>query len=106
MLFTDSAILDHGEAKGYNQSSGGKTSSKRKISVFWAVMPCSLVVHYQRFRGNCCFHLQGTAQKTEVLGFSEMLVIYQFTWHRLQKDNNLHRFHYSEIIKLYSWKIP
>lgn len=95
-----------GEDKEYNQSNGGETSWKMKISVFWVAMPCSLVVHYQCFRGNCCLNLQCTAQKTEAIGFSEMLVmIYQIMLHHLQKDSRLHRLHCSEILKLYSWKI-
>jgi len=24
---------------------------------YWVVMPCSVVVGYQRFRGPCCLHL-------------------------------------------------
>jgi hypothetical protein len=34
--------------------------------LFWVVMPCSVVVGYQRFGGPCCFHLQG-----EVAGMGE-----------------------------------
>jgi len=29
-----------------------------QIEVFWVVMPCSVVVGYQNFRGLCCLHLQ------------------------------------------------
>jgi hypothetical protein len=31
-----------------------------KMAVFWVVAPCSLVEVYQRFRGTCCLHHQGT----------------------------------------------
>jgi hypothetical protein len=31
----------------------------QKISVFWVVVPCSLVEIYRRFRGACCLHYQG-----------------------------------------------
>jgi hypothetical protein len=30
-----------------------------KMAVFWVIVPCSLVVVYQRFRGPCCLHHQG-----------------------------------------------
>jgi len=29
------------------------------VAVSWAVTQCSVVVGHQRFRGSCCFHLQG-----------------------------------------------
>jgi hypothetical protein len=39
-----------------------------QVEIFWGVMPCSVVVGYQRFRGPCCLHLQGvTTQKTSTL---------------------------------------
>jgi hypothetical protein len=28
-----------------------------RVEVFWAVMPCIVVVGYQRFRGPCCLQL-------------------------------------------------
>jgi hypothetical protein len=31
-----------------------------KMAVFWIVAPCSLVEVYQRFRGPCCLHHQGS----------------------------------------------
>jgi hypothetical protein len=27
-----------------------------KMAVFWAVVSCSLVEGYRRFRGDCCLH--------------------------------------------------
>jgi len=30
------------------------------VEVFWIVTPCSIVVGYQRFRGPCCLHPQGS----------------------------------------------
>jgi hypothetical protein len=30
-----------------------------QVKVFWVVMPCSVVVGYQHFRGPCCLDLQG-----------------------------------------------
>jgi hypothetical protein len=30
-----------------------------KVEVFWVVMPCSVMVGYQHFRGPCCLHVQG-----------------------------------------------
>jgi hypothetical protein len=32
-------------------------------SIFWSLSPCSMVKSYQRFRGNCCLHLQGNYHK-------------------------------------------
>jgi hypothetical protein len=29
------------------------------MTVFWITAPCSMVEIYKRFRGSCCFHLQG-----------------------------------------------
>jgi len=31
-----------------------------EIVVFWVVVPCSVVVRCQRFKGPCCLHLQGS----------------------------------------------
>jgi len=28
------------------------------VGGFWVMMPCSVVVGYQHFRGSCCLHLQ------------------------------------------------
>jgi len=34
------------------------TSAKKiQVEVSWVVMPCSIVVGYQHFRGLCCLHL-------------------------------------------------
>jgi len=32
---------------------------KIRVEFFWVVMPCSVVIGYQEFRGICCLHLQG-----------------------------------------------
>jgi hypothetical protein len=37
---------------------------------FWVVTPCSFVSGYQRFRGTCCLHLQGTTVETSDVIFS------------------------------------
>jgi hypothetical protein len=95
-----------GKTKKYIHGSGTETSWRMKITIFWAVMPCSLVVHYQRFRGKCCLHLQGPTQNTEAVGSCEMLVIiYQIMQHHLQKDDSLHRHHCPENPKFCSWKM-
>jgi hypothetical protein len=39
---------------------------KIQTEIFWVVMPCSVVVGYQHFRGPCCLHLHN-----EVTGNSE-----------------------------------
>jgi hypothetical protein len=51
------------------------TGASMKVSVFWDVAPCILVV-YQRFRGVCCLHHQGdrpvrtvTRLQTRRMGF-------------------------------------
>jgi hypothetical protein len=36
------------------------TAVSTKMAVFWVVAPCSLVEVYQRFRGPCCLHHQGS----------------------------------------------
>jgi hypothetical protein len=36
------------------------TVVKTQVEVFWVVAPCSVVVIYQRFGGNCCVHLHPT----------------------------------------------
>jgi hypothetical protein len=36
------------------------TAASMQMAVFWIVAPCSLVEVYQRFRGTCCLHHQGT----------------------------------------------
>jgi hypothetical protein len=33
--------------------------AKIQVEVFWVVTLCSVMVGYHRFRGPCCFHLQG-----------------------------------------------
>jgi len=47
-----------------------------QVKVFWVVMPCNVLVGYQRFRGPCCLHLKG-ALKMEAAWTSGMLVSYQ-----------------------------
>jgi len=37
----------------------GFTAMKIPAAVFRVVMPCNVVVGYQRFRGPCCLHLLG-----------------------------------------------
>jgi hypothetical protein len=36
------------------------TAVSTRMAAFWVVAPCSLVEVYQRFRGPCCLHHQGT----------------------------------------------
>jgi hypothetical protein len=36
-----------------------------QVEVFWVVMPCSVVVGYQRFGGQCCLYLQGEDSSQE-----------------------------------------
>jgi hypothetical protein len=38
-----------------------------KVTVFWDVVPCSLVEVYQCLRGAYCLHLEGTASKMIVI---------------------------------------
>jgi hypothetical protein len=30
-----------------------------QVKIFWVVLPYSVVVGFQRFKGPCCLHLQG-----------------------------------------------
>jgi hypothetical protein len=36
------------------------TAVKIQVQVFWVVKPCSVVVGYQRFTGQCCLHLHNS----------------------------------------------
>jgi hypothetical protein len=45
----------------YNSS---VTNSIPKVTVFWVVVPCSLVEVYRRFRDACCLHHQGSYSAT------------------------------------------
>jgi hypothetical protein len=68
-------------------------ASGMKMTVFWVVVPCSLVEFYQRFRGACCLHHQGNdggALLIEAATTSEMLVnLYQTTWLNIPEDSHL-----------------
>jgi len=51
---------------------------KIQVKVFRVVMPCSIVVGDQRFRGPCCLHLQDEV-KMEAAWTCEMLVSYHIS---------------------------
>jgi hypothetical protein len=59
------------------------TAASMKISVFWDVAPCSLVV-CQRFRGACCLHRQGDASTSET-----SVNFYQTTRRNIPEDRHL-----------------
>jgi hypothetical protein len=70
-----------------------------QVEIFRVVMPCSVVVGYQRFRGSCCLHLQG-----EVTAWSsETLVSYHSTSrHHYPEDLDFSRPHITIIIKFWA----
>jgi hypothetical protein len=39
------------------------TAAMFQVEVLWVVTPCSVVVGYQRFRDQCCLHLQGEGRR-------------------------------------------
>ena len=60
------------------------------ITVFWNVMPCTMIASQQCYTETCCHHLQFT-RVIEVAHSSEILVTsHQRTWHQVLEDNNLH----------------
>jgi len=40
---------------------------KIQDGVFWVVMPCSVVVAYQQFKGLTCLHIQEAAKASKIL---------------------------------------
>jgi hypothetical protein len=67
-----------------------------QVEVFWVVMPCTVVVVYQHFRG-LCFTL-----KMETVWTSEMLVYYHHTTqYHIPEDLDLNH-HCHEILKVCS----
>jgi hypothetical protein len=51
--------------KVYGASQGKHYFLLFEVKLFWVVMPRSIVVGYQRFRGLCCLHLQGKVTEKE-----------------------------------------
>jgi hypothetical protein len=58
---------------------------KVQVIFFCIVIPCSDVVGYQCFGGQCCFHLQGE-EKMEAAQPSKTLVSYITTWCHIPED--------------------
>jgi hypothetical protein len=60
------------------------------LTVFWNIMPCSLIDVYQRFGEICFLHLNLNL-KMEAAGDAEILVnIYSNTRRNILEDTNLH----------------
>jgi hypothetical protein len=56
--------------------------------LFWVLIPCSVVVEYQHFRGSCCFHLHFIL-KMEAAQFSKMVSYHNTTWNQNPENLNL-----------------
>jgi hypothetical protein len=70
-----------------------------KMTVFWYVVPCSLVEVYQHFRGACCLHNQGdVALMMEAASTPETSVnFYQTIWCNIPEDSHLHTHHHENL---------
>jgi hypothetical protein len=56
-----------------------------KMTIFWDVVPCSLVEVYRHFRGACCLHYQG-----DIVSTCETFVnFYQTTGRNIPEDSHL-----------------
>jgi hypothetical protein len=73
------------------------------MSVFWVVVPCSLVEIYYRFRGPCCLHHQGLliALMMEAARSSETLVNFYQTTRRYNPEDRHLRTNRRENLKSY-----
>jgi hypothetical protein len=45
--------------RGAEPSGSAAVTFLGQLEAFWVVMPCNVVVGYQRLGGPCCLHLQG-----------------------------------------------
>jgi hypothetical protein len=59
------------------------------MTVFWDVLPCSLVEVHRRFRGVCCLH-QGTLMMEAASTSETSESFYQTTWRNIPEDSHLH----------------
>jgi hypothetical protein len=67
------------------------------MTVFWIVVPYSLVEVYQFFRGACCLNHQG--DHPDDGSTSETLVnFYQASWSNIPEDGHLQLCHISETL--------
>jgi hypothetical protein len=60
-----------------------------KMTIFWDVVPCSLLEVYRRFRGACCLHHQGVEQAA-----SEEFLARQTTRRNISEDSRLQHIFY------------
>jgi hypothetical protein len=58
------------------------------MTVFWDIVPCSLVEVSQRFRGACCLHHQITMMMVAVITSEMPVNFYQTTWHNIPEASS------------------
>jgi hypothetical protein len=77
------------EREHFKNSNGRRSLYQLKMSVFWVVVPCSVVEVYRHFRGTCCIDQKGNMMVGA--STSETLVnLYQAARRYNPEDSHLH----------------
>jgi hypothetical protein len=66
-----------------------------KVLVFYVVMPCIVVVGYQRFKGPCCLHLQGEVEVETAWTYEKLVSYNNITWRHNPADFEMRLVHKS-----------